>query len=165
MVSAHLIKGNPFLKRLCLKTKCKRNVWVINKSNPNNCINKAGYLKSVNSPRDVESPDYLQVKECLKTEFYSEFEIIKIDDYGYVLEVDIGNDVISGEEFAKQEGLNSSCFYVEEVDDKVKIIVKGKGHGFGMSLFGAEMLAKQNYEYEKILNYYYSDIEIVKMIE
>lgn len=37
---------------------------------------------------------------------------------------------------------------------------KGNGHGVGMSQKGANSMAKQGFDYEKILHFYYTDIEI-----
>ncbi len=39
---------------------------------------------------------------------------------------------------------------------------KGNGHGVGMSQWGAKGLADQGYDYKKILQYYYKNVELVK---
>ena len=39
---------------------------------------------------------------------------------------------------------------------------KGYGHGVGMSQYGAIEMAKEGYNYEQILQYYYKDIKIVQ---
>lgn len=41
----------------------------------------------------------------------------------------------------------------------------GNGHGIGMSQYGADCMADQGWDYQKILNFYYDGIEIVKMNE
>ncbi|SDT30602.1 stage II sporulation protein D [Paenibacillaceae bacterium GAS479] len=38
----------------------------------------------------------------------------------------------------------------------------GNGHGLGLSQYGAKALAEQGYDYQKILKYYYKEIELVK---
>ncbi|WP_028544773.1 SpoIID/LytB domain-containing protein [Paenibacillus taiwanensis] len=39
---------------------------------------------------------------------------------------------------------------------------KGYGHGVGLSQWGAKGLADQGYDYQKILKYYYKNVELVK---
>lgn len=39
---------------------------------------------------------------------------------------------------------------------------QGNGHGLGLSQYGAKALAGQGYDYQKILKYYYADVNIVK---
>ncbi|MCE5171714.1 SpoIID/LytB domain-containing protein [Paenibacillus profundus] len=39
---------------------------------------------------------------------------------------------------------------------------KGNGHGVGMSQWGAKGLSDQGYDYKKILQYYYKNVELVK---
>ncbi|OPA80368.1 hypothetical protein BVG16_06445 [Paenibacillus selenitireducens] len=43
-----------------------------------------------------------------------------------------------------------------------RFIGTGNGHGVGMSQWGAKGLADQGYDYQKILQYYYKDINLVK---
>lgn len=40
---------------------------------------------------------------------------------------------------------------------------RGWGHGVGMSQWGAYDMAMQGYSYQDILNYYYKNIDLVKM--
>ena len=44
------------------------------------------------------------------------------------------------------------------------MIVLGKGHGIGLSQYGANKMAKENRSYQEILKYYYPGTEI-KTIE
>ena len=61
-------------------------------------------------------------------------------------------------------GLRSADFETENTEDGIKFITKGYGHGVGMSQYGANGMAKEGYTYQEILNYYYNDISIHKMV-
>ena len=138
------------------------------------------YLKSVESIWDITSEDFLKV------EFYDAGELVDIcnqafpeagltaedwvntlvvterEESGYVKTIQVGNSSVSGEEFRKAFSLNSGCFYIREIDGRVRIVTKGLGHGYGLSIYGANEMAKEGKTYQKILSYYYSGIEITK---
>lgn len=129
------------------------------------------YMISKECDSDVESADYLKVVEIEREEFDEEIKSIvgkecesvtvgKCDKAGYVLEINAGDYVIDGEEFASIFDLNSSCFTIEESDESVRIVTKGQGHGLGMSIFGANQLAKEGKNYIEILKYFYNGVEI-----
>lgn len=82
------------------------------------------------------------------------------DEAGYVTEMKVGEKVISGEEFRNVMELNSSCFYMKEVEGKIRIVTKGLGHGLGMSQYGANEMALEGADYTEILSYYFKNIEI-----
>lgn len=69
---------------------------------------------------------------------------------------------MTGEEFRNCLNLNSSCFYLKEVENKIRIVTKGLGHGLGLSQYGANELAKEGKTYQEILQYYYKDVSIEK---
>lgn len=138
------------------------------------------YLKSVESIWDITSEDFLKV------EFYDAGELVDtcnqafpeagltVEDWvntlvvtereesGYVKTIQVGNSSVSGEEFRKAFSLNSACFYIREIDGRVRIVTKGLGHGYGLSIYGANEMAKEGKTYQEILSYYYSGIEITK---
>lgn len=138
------------------------------------------YLASVDSSMDIPSEDYLKVIFLEKSDFVKKLtdarqdiavteenimENITItarDGADYVAQLQIGAVTMSGEEFRNALGLNSACFYIKEVDGTVRIVTKGLGHGLGLSQYGANVLAKEGKNYQEILNYYYSGIEIGK---
>ena len=82
---------------------------------------------------------------------------------GYVKQVQIGKYVMSGEAWAKCFQLNSTNFYLEPYDGKLRMVALGKGLGLGMSQYGANELAKDQKSYKKILKYYYTGIQITKL--
>lgn len=141
------------------------------------------YLISVPSKQDVTSTNYLTIEEyevkdliALLKEKYPEltvsensfFEDIVIqsrDSAGYVTWMDLGNQTVSGEEFAKVLGLKSNHFYMEDYEGMVRIICNGSGHGIGLSQYGANAMAEDGYSYSDILKHYYTGVDLVTIGE
>lgn len=138
------------------------------------------YLVSVDSSFDIPSENYLKVTYFEKTEFLAQLEqvfqgvnfseedipaqitIDGRDGASYVTSVTAGGVTISGEDFRERLGLNSSCFSIAEADGKIRVVTKGLGHGFGLSQWGANELAKEGKSYLQILKYYFPNIEITE---
>lgn len=145
------------------------------------------YLKSVICSRDFLSEDYISKVSCREDEFekiwerlpgldiandeilkeyISETEIMDVkvyrDSVGYVLYVERGGKFVSGERFREAYLLSSSSFHMEKEKKHIVFTVKGEGHGFGMSQFGANELAKEGEDYIDILNYFFQDVTITK---
>lgn len=138
------------------------------------------YLSSVDSSADIPSNDYLKVifmdkneltdklnKACPDVDLSADgiaeaVTVTKRDDAEYALEVTVGEQTMTGEEFRRCLGLNSACFSLKEVEGKVRIVTKGIGHGLGLSQYGANEMAKAGSDYKEILTYYYKDILIKK---
>lgn len=137
-------------------------------------------LSSVESMVDIPSPDYLKVIFMEKSEFaeklnqaypnanlkeegiVEQITVGKRDSGDYALEVQIGQESVSGEDFRNCLGLNSACFFIKEVEGEVRIVTKGLGHGLGLSQYGASEMAKEGADYREILQYYYQNAEIAK---
>lgn len=133
------------------------------------------YLVSVSSKQDVNSTNYLKLVEFEFTDlipllesyysdltltednFFEEVSVTARDSIGYVTKIDLGNQTVSGEEFAKVLGLASSHFYIEAYEGKVRIVCNGTGHGVGLSQYGANEMAENGSSYTDILTYYYTD--------
>lgn len=136
------------------------------------------YLKSVDSRQDLQSENYLRghyfTEEALRQrlkEAYPEAEIsdaplleqIQItmrDGQEYVLELSVGNLPVIGEEFREKLELSSSNFTIQEVGGKIRFLCKGRGHGLGMSQYGANQLALQGKTYREILFFYFPEVEL-----
>lgn len=88
-------------------------------------------------------------------------QILDLTESGRVKTMKIGNINLSGVEVRKIFVLKSAMFMFELQDDKIKFKVTGYGHGVGLSQNGSDILAKQGYNYEQIIKYYYKDVEIV----
>ncbi len=143
------------------------------------------YLKSIDSRMDLIGEDFLKVifytpneliakggelftdetkaaaAEISAAGFMEKISITKRDKAGYVTEVTIDGKPHSGEEARLLYGWNSSNFSLKEVDGEIRVTTKGLGHGLGVSLHGANELAKDGFSYKEILKYFYSGIEFV----
>lgn len=88
-------------------------------------------------------------------------EKIEKDEYGRVKSIKIGDKVFSGVELSKLLNLDSTRFSIFPTG--VKFVSRGKGHGLGLCLYGANMMANEGYSFEEILKYYYTGVEIKKI--
>ena len=141
-------------------------------------IGKIPYLKPVDSLGEEDSPNYNTIKEItvgklvyiinskypnakLTLDNINEsIEILSRSDSGGVLEINVGNKVISGNEFMLLLGLNSINFNYEINDNIVKFNCIGYGNDVGMSQYGANVMAKEGKKYDEILKHYYTGIKI-----
>lgn len=145
------------------------------------------YLKSVDSRMDLPCGDFLKVmfytpKEFVEkgAEFFREetraaasdqsaaellsgISVTKRDGAGYVTEILMDGAARSGEEVRLSFGWNSSAFSLKEVDGKIRVTTKGLGHGLGLSLYGANCLAKEGHGWQEILEYFYAGIEFLSL--
>ena len=144
------------------------------------------YLISVDSSQDVESPDYMDVKilpydevlqkltkadksgNLAKTDksqnikiLKSSLKITKHTENGFVQEITAKDNKWTGEEWKKIFALNSTNFYLENYNGKLRMVTVGKGHDMGMSLYGANALAEKQITAATILSYYYPGTKIV----
>lgn len=116
------------------------------------------YLESAECPGDLESADYLKVQLLSMTETP---EILARDGAGYVTEVRAEGELLAGEELRSRLGLNSSCFTAEQTKDGVRVTTKGLGHGLGLSMYQANLLALEGQKYQEILSYFYKNTECI----
>lgn len=136
------------------------------------------WLQSVDSEDDMLADGFLNVSYMEKQDFVnalapifqdevldanqmpSALELSKRDSAGYVTEVSYGTTVANGEAVRQALHLNSACFYLSELDGKIRIVTKGIGHGLGLSQYGANEMAKQGKNCREILTYYYTGVSI-----
>jgi len=139
------------------------------------------YLLSVPSKQDVTSIHYLSIEEYKVSDlidllgryyssldldeetFFEEVSVVSRDGSGYVIQIDLGNLTVSGEEFAKVLGLSSNHFYLEDYEGSARIICNGAGHGVGLSQYGANAMAEEGSSYTELLEYYYTGIELMDL--
>lgn len=141
------------------------------------------YLQPVDCPGDVEAEGFLQLQSWTPEEFTqmindipsagdgdrrisadqapSAIQIAARDSSGYVTQVQIGGFLYTGEEIQYALGLQSSCFVLEPYEDGVRAVVKGVGHGFGMSQTAANARAKEGWKAEDILPCFYQNAVLV----
>lgn len=89
-------------------------------------------------------------------------EILKASKSGRVLELRLGNTVVTGRQARSLFGLKSTLFTVEATKKGVTFSVSGSGHGVGMSQTGANGMALGGCDYRAILRYYYRGVEITQ---
>lgn len=131
------------------------------------------YLQSVACGMDITSPDYLTVRFFPYEDMMRALDITQeddlksitqtADDTGYVTSVQIGEKEYSGDVFRRLLDLPSPCFYIKEVEGQIRIVVKGKGHGIGMSQYAAEKQAQEGASYQDILSYFFPDTTLEKI--
>ena len=85
----------------------------------------------------------------------TQIEIVSRDAAEYVTKIKVAGETYDGEQFRHALELPSACFTITEMDDHVRIVARGMGHGFGLSQNTAEELAKEGYGYREILAYFY----------
>lgn len=136
------------------------------------------YLTAVDSSQDVESEDYMTIKEVGKEEALSLLKSkikgealttdnlmdqLKIEEKtasGFVKTVKAGEETLSGDDWKTIFSLPSTNFYLEEYEGKLRIITLGQGHCMGMSQYGANEMAKEEKNWEDILAWYYPGTKI-----
>lgn len=127
---------------------------------------KLPYLVSVSSPLENETlNNFKYQKEFTKEEFCYLLNIscenIEISDIeksktNHVLNIVINNHSFTGRKIRELLSLRSTDFDII-LNDKIVIITKGYGHDVGLSEYGSNLLAKNGYNYEDILKYYYQN--------
>jgi stage II sporulation protein D len=131
------------------------------------------YLRSVDSNWDNISPAFNLTNIFTLKEFYFNLnipyndklniDIIETTSTGRIKKIKINNKEFSGNEIRNALKLKSTFFKIKLDKDKVIIETKGYGHGVGMSQYGAQAMAKNNYTYDQILKYYYQGVDISKI--
>lgn len=90
-----------------------------------------------------------------------DIEVIRYTSSNRAKEIVIGNTVVPGTEFREIFSLASTQIEIYfPGDDTIEIITFGFGHGVGMSQCGANELAEKGKDYEYILQYYYTGVEV-----
>lgn len=136
---------------------------------------KMPYLKEQLCKEDAVAEGYLAVNYWGRDEFIEkcgslfpesvpqsmkDIVIISRDETGYVEEISVGGKSYTGEEFRNRFELNSACFSITELEDQVRIVTKGLGHGFGLSQNMANCMAEEGQSYKEILAYFYPETEL-----
>lgn len=136
------------------------------------------YLKSVKSPEtEKDVPNYITTVEVSKDNFRETILSYKnnaafsekpeewvgeteLDDSGRVRSITIAKVRLSGPEIRKLFSLRSTAFKLEYKNGIFLFTVTGYGHGLGMSQYGANVMAKNGFDYKEILAHYYPNTEL-----
>lgn len=137
------------------------------------------YLQAVDSSQDTEEADYLQLMEWDAADFASriggipgavpvpadqlrgQIQTVAKDDSGYLLQIQIGARTYTGDEVQAALGMPSTYFSLEVGEGKVTAVVRGRGHGYGLSQDGADHMAHSGWKWEDILYYYFKNIDLI----
>ena len=103
-----------------------------------------------------DCPDFV----CTPDSLAMNCEITSVDSAGYVLELQVGNQMISGEEFRYALNLPSACFKIAFEGKQVRLTVYGQGNGLGFDQYGANSQAKEGKNYEQLLEYYLTGVKV-----
>jgi stage II sporulation protein D len=129
------------------------------------------YIRMIDCPKDYLCEAYLSeiviTNKQLEKRVGGSIGEFKTDEAGYCISVTIyqkngETTKRSGEWLRVQLDLPSANFSLVHEDRQIRFFCKGNGHGFGMSQFAANELAKSGGSYESILTYFFSDVEFDK---
>lgn len=133
------------------------------------------YLSSVSSLWDLSSVSskeildftYEEISNILgiKVTSLSKFKVTDIDSNGSIINLLINNKNFAGEEFRQLLALKSLNFNIILYNNFFRIITFGFGNFLGLSLFGANELAKDGVNFQNILNYYFPKVKLNKYIK
>ena len=90
----------------------------------------------------------------------SQIKILNRSDGGSVEKIKLGNKELTGRDIRNILNLNSANFEIKFDTNSLDFVVKGYGHGVGMSQWGANGMAEEGYKYYEILSHYYKDTTI-----
>ncbi|MDE6591940.1 MAG: SpoIID/LytB domain-containing protein [Oscillospiraceae bacterium] len=156
-------------------TESGENVWV-------DVFGGSGepYLSPVESEGDLHSEYYdaeyiftdREIIARISAEFdssgdldgeYTGVNILSATPSGNVQMLEVCGAEISGEKFAEIFSLPSRNFSVVQGGGTTTVITRGSGHMAGMSMYGADYMAKCGADYREILLHYYKGAEIGKL--
>lgn len=140
------------------------------------------YLKSVETSSDFEAPGFLTVIAYTWEDFVNmvnnstadgkplltltdspkdQIQITKRDSAGYVESLIINEHAISGTDFSAIFSLKSTAFTLIYGDESIKLVTKGMGHGYGISLTYALNMLQSGESIQDVINYFFNDVEII----
>ena len=118
------------------------------------------YLKSVDSSADKDATEYLNSTYVSEQQLPKDLTISLWDKSGYVQSLMADENILEGTAFASGMGIASPAFSMQKLDDRMRFLSKGKGHGLGFSQYGGDALAKEGKTWQEILHIYFPLMEI-----
>ncbi|GAC1466493.1 MAG: SpoIID/LytB domain-containing protein [Chamaesiphon sp.] len=131
------------------------------------------YLRGVED-YDKGTPEYHWVKTFSRSELSERLGMSNVrslipertSTYGRLITMKIvgdeGTKRISGNQMRQMLGLKSTRFTVTSTPTAFQIHGSGFGHGLGLSQWGAYNLARQGFNYQKILQHYYQGTTVAQ---
>ena len=118
------------------------------------------YLKSVDSSAGKDATEYLNSTYVSEQQLPKDLTISLRDKSGYVQSLMADENILEGTAFASGMGIASPAFSMQKLDDRMRFLSKGKGHGLGFSQYGGDVLAKEGKTWQEILHIYFPLMEI-----
>ena len=136
------------------------------------------YLRSVASPYEERAPYFTEERSIPVATFVSKvkgkykdctisastvassLKLIERSEGGRILNLQVGNKVMTGREIRDLLGLRSANFRITVKGSEMIFNTVGYGHGVGMSQWGANGMAEKGHQFEEILKHYYTGVEI-----
>lgn len=152
----------------CGMTEASENIW----------ISSLPYLQAVDSSWDILASGYRSKVEISGEEFRTRMEeeeitlkgtagewieVMETSASGYVICVRVGDREMTGLQLRDLLGLRSACFTLVPSGANLTFEVRGYGHGAGLSQNGADYLARQGWDFERILKHYYTGVELARL--
>lgn len=150
----------------------------VSSGNTENCKDVWGsalpYLVSVESLGDRLEENYLSTLTLTSAEMSKKLSALcdttgdakdwfgepQKTDTGRVKSIKVCGNELTGVQLADALTLNSANFVISLEGDTFTVEVRGRGHGVGMSQYGANYMAKEGKNYEEILLHYYQGCKI-----
>lgn len=119
----------------------------------------------VDKSEAVEVIDGHEIKVILQGNLSADsVEVVDQSENGHVRLVRLGDTVFTGPEVRQRLGLSSARFTIEVLPDRLIITTIGYGHGVGLSQHGANAMADIGNDYREILRYYYTGVQLAKLV-
>lgn len=120
------------------------------------------YLSCVKSLWDLASPYYLDVHDFSYSDISERLHVsvsnhskIRMLQKDTIKKLSFDNQVFTIEEIKSTLNLKSTDIYIIVYHDFLRFVTMGCGNGYGLSIFGANEMAKNGLTYNSILNYYF----------
>lgn len=144
-------------------------------------LSAVDYLVPVSSFGDTLAPDFEkqqfysadEVKSALQAEYpemqfpadpSAWFVVEESRPGGYVANVNVCGETLTGIDVRTCLGLRSAAFSVQYQNGEFVFTVSGYGHGVGLSQYGADYMGRQGETFDEILQHYYTGVNLA-MIE
>ena len=92
-------------------------------------------------------------------------KITALTGTGRVKNITVGSKSFSGKGVRELLGLFSSAFTFDIEGENIVFLSSGSGHGAGLCQYGANGMAKAGYNWQEIINHYYTGITLQKYYE
>ena len=136
-------------------------------SHKNTADGDAAYLKSVSTPDESGYPRFYaeSVITARQVSEYGKGEIVSVSygSDGKAKFITFEKGEAEAEEFIKRFAVRSTDFSVSALGDgSYTVISRGEGNGYGLSLYGAYLMALEGKDYGQILNCYFSGVALTR---